>query len=302
MGRLKGCAMSEFKTYTVGFYLGTVGADGKAGKVSLQLRDMAAGKCPAYQHGTVKYELRDLRAFGNGTSFSGVFARLRADDIPHIGSPGGPEREIDLERDEGLIEKNHFLYFREHEILVYQANRSGSSVNQLGRYFSDAMNETVAFHPVIQPDALQRLMRSNAEVKRVVVSVARPTNPDWYPHDNWSAQLINLLRDSDGGRLHIEISAEGRGARRKSLPEKIKRAVREIMGHAHTSVARFSVEENGRDHEIDLVADRITGKAIVEMNGRYPVPEKMFSALRESRDEQLNVLKEIFGSEGRALD
>lgn len=295
--------MPEFKTYTAGFYQGVVGADGKAGKVSRELKNLVdAGNCPIYQHGNVKYELRDLRMFKNGASFSGVFARLRADDIPHIGAAGGPEREIDLGHDEGLIEKNHFLYFRESEILVYQANRSGSSVTRLGWYFSDLMNETAAFYPVIQPDALKRLLQQNSEVKHLEVSFARPTNADWYPSDIWAGQLFALLRDSGGGRLHVEISAEGRGARRKSLPEKIKRSVRELMAHTDMTVARFDINEDGHEHEIDLIADRLTSKVTVEMNGRYPLPERMFSALRESRNEQLHILREIFGNDGNTLD
>ncbi len=294
--------MPEYKTYVVGFFQGVVGPDGRKGRVSRTLRDLALSVCPIYTYGNVKYEIRDLRQFGNGSSFAGVFAKLRADDIPHIGVPGGAEREIELQRDEGLIEKNHFLYYREHELLVYQTNRNGSSVTQLGQYCSDILNETVAFHPIIQPDAMRRLLRPETLVKHLDLSFARPTNPSWYPRDNWGAQVVSLLRESGGGSMHVQISAEGRGANRRSLPRRVKQAVRDIMGNTNTRVARFLVEEDGHEHPIDLIADRIKGKVQVEMSGRYPVPDRMFRALREARDEQLSLLREIFGNGHQALD
>lgn len=293
----------ERKAYKVGFFVGKVGADGKAGTVSKLLGDLAESKCPVISRGDL-YEIRDLRSFKNGASFAGAFARLRTKDIPHIGEPGGPEREIDLAEKEGLLEKNHFLYFRQHELLVYQANQSGGGVTRFAEYISDIVNETTVFAPVLQPDAVKRLMSGTAALTKLELSFARPTATDFYPKENWSKELMHLMRSADAARAHIEISSKGFGRtpRKQHLGNRMKQAVRELVNNIDVRVAKVSVDEGGVEHAIDLIADRIKGRVEVEMNGRYPVPEKMFAALREVADDNAGLLREIFGDGYKALD
>lgn len=293
----------ERKTYKVGFFEGRIGADGKAGRVSAVLRDLAASGCPVISRGDL-YEIRDLRALKGGASFSGAFARLRTNDIPHIGEPGGPERPIDLAEKEGLLEKNHFLYFRQHELLVYQANRSGSGVTRFAEYISDIVNETTVFAPVLQPDALKRLVSGKANLTKLELSFARPTATDFYPKDNWNKELMHLMHSSDAARVHIEISSKGYGRNPpgRHLANRMKGAVRDLVNNIDVRVAKVNVDEGGVEHAIDLIADRIKARVEVEMNGRYPVPDRMFAALQEAANDNAGVLREIFGAGHKTLD
>src|SRR5690606_17843931 len=80
------------------------------------------------------YEIRGV--FQEGAEFRGAFVKIRSDQIPHAGSPGGVEREIGLRDNEGLIEKNHFIYRPSDELLIYESNGHGSRVSKLGAYLS----------------------------------------------------------------------------------------------------------------------------------------------------------------------
>jgi hypothetical protein len=295
------------KNYKVGFFVGKVGSDGKVGKVSAILKKLA-GQKKHLIHGagarTDKYEIRHLESFNDGASFTGVFAKIRLSDLPHIGEAGGPERELELAEKEGLIEKNHFLYFRRYEMLVYQANRNGGSEQRMAEYLSSSANETISFDPVLQPEPMKRLMRNELKITSLEVSFARPTNADWYPKDQFGKDLMGLLHGAEGARLHLSVHANGYGRRTKQhhLRDALKRTMREIVNHADTRVARVMVDDDDHEHPIDLIADRIRDSVVVPMNGRYPVTEKMFNALREVHDAQGHNFRDIFGDGHKKID
>lgn len=291
------------RSFRVNFYQGRVGADGHGGLVSHVLKELAGKKrCPVFARGDL-YEIRDLRMFKDGASFSGVFARLRTTEIPHIGTPAGAEREIDLAEEEGLLEKNHFLYSRKNELLTYQSNRNGCSVGKLGEYITDILGTTTIFAPVLHPEALRRIVRQDLPVTALEVSFARPTNTDLYPKDNWSKELLELMDSAEAARIFVRLSANnlGRNVRKRYLPKRLKKAMQELVDKVPVRVAKMTVEEDGETHPIDLIADRIQGQVQVEMDGRYPVPDRMFTALRKVTDDHAGVFNEIFGDARKAI-
>lgn len=291
----------ETKDYTVQFYVGQVGADGAAGQVSKLLRAIAQRKQPAtYRHKGMTYEIRDLKPHGEGaSSFTGVLAKFRTDDFPHIAAPGRQEREIVVGDDEGLIEKNHFLYFRKREMLVWQCNQQASTVAKLGDVLSEEANETVVFQPIFQPDAVRRLMRGEVVPRSLELSIAKPTNADFYPKNEWSRQLFSMMQLSGGARFKLVLTSDqrSRDPEQKSLAGRIKSAVRELVAKEMVTVARFQVEDDGVVHPLDLIEDRISTRQSVEMDGRYPAQGAMYAALRRARDEQQGALNDFFGTE-----
>lgn len=288
------------RKFKVGFFVGSVGAGGRDGRVSQVLLDLSQlPQCPVITSGDVLYQIRELVPFNNGASFRGVFAKIRTSDIPHIGSTDGEEREIDLEDDEGVLEKNHFLYYRQQELLVYQSNGNGSTVEAFGRYFSDIVNHTTVFNAILKADAMRRMMRADLEPRTIELSVARPTNPDLYPNDDWSSELFGLMAGVDGFKAHIKISAEGTGRARGRLMERAKRAAAALVNSGNANIARIKMA--GVEQPIDLIADRVIAQVSVEMNGRYPVPDEMFRALGEAKDQSVADLDAFFGGQN-ALD
>ena len=295
--------MNKTKTYKIEFYTGQVGAVGKAGKVSEQLDALSKlSHCPVITISTMSYEIRDLKKHQGG-SYSGVFAKYRTDDVPHAGSPNGPERLLDLSEHEGLIEKNYFLYQATHELLIYQRNGNGSTTSKLGKYFGEYMGETVVFNPVLQPEPTRRLLRSEAVPVSVDLSIARPTSSDMYSDDDWSDSIMSVLAGAGGVRLKLRITSDARSKNEEDhhLLGRVKRAVSGFVEGGAATVARVNVEEDGIKHPIDLIADRLISSQEVEMSGRYPIPQSMNSALRRARDEEKDALAEIFGANNDSL-
>lgn len=288
------------RKFRVGFFVGHVGAGGRDGQVSQTLLTLSQqARCQAITSGDILYQIRELVSFNDGTSFRGVFAKIRTTDIPHIGGTDGEEREIDLEDDEGVLEKNHFLYFQQHELLVFQSNGNGSTVEAFGRYFSDIVNHTTVFNAVLKADAMRRMMRADLEPRIIELSVARPTNPDLYPNNDWSSELFGLMAGINGFKAHIKISAEGTGQARGKLTELVKRAAAAMVNNGNASIARIKMA--GIEQPIDLIADRVIAQVSVEMNGRYPVPDQMFQALGKAKDQSAGDLDAFFGGQN-ALD
>jgi hypothetical protein len=293
-------SMPETKRYTIEFHVGQVGADGRAGRVSDLLRQIAQGQAATvFRRNELTYEVRELTSHHNGASFSGVLAKFRTDDFPHVGEPGGPEHPLDIEENEGLIEKNHFLYFRQRELLVWQRNRNGSSSSRLADCLSDVANETVVLNPVYQPEAVRRLMRGGVRPLALEFSVARPTNPELLPRNQWSNALMRVMNEAGGARFYMRITSDQRSTdrERQSLSNRIKAAARELADMEGVNVLRFRVDDGGIEHPLDLIEDRIVSRQDVEMEGRYPISHSMFSALRNAREEQQAALNEYFGLE-----
>lgn len=293
------------KTYVVEFYVGQMGADGNAGRVSALLKRMVNGRVhKVFEQGEHVFEVRDLTSHNEGVSFSGVLAKFRSDDLPHVGEPGGNEEELPIQDNQGLIEKNHFLYFRNRELLVWQRNRNGCGITRFEKCLSEASGETTIFNPVYQPDAARRLMRGEVTPLSLEFSMARPTNPEFFPKNEWNEGVMDIMSRAGGARFHIKITSDQRSGDRdkRTLAQRMKAAGKELAGMDGIGVVRFDVDDNGVRHPIDLIADRITSRQSVEMNGRYPVKEAMFAALRKGRDEEKRALNEYFGVAGHALD
>jgi len=292
----------DSKRFKVRFYVGQVGAAGGDGLVSAALDAMSTGGCPVTEIGNISYEIRGLLRFNDGATFRGVFARFRSDDLPHVGTPGGGEHELDIEPDDGLLEKNYFLYFRQHQLLVYQENGNGSAVGRLGEYFTRFFGTTTVFQPVLQPDATRRLLRQDVEPMSLELSFARPTNTDWFPADDFSRELLALMNSARAPSVRLLLKGGGRGSNRQPLSRRIKRSIVGLMGHADVKVARLVVDDNEGRHPIDLIADRLTHHIDVQMAGRYPVERSVFSGLMEAKDEHNDALEAIFGAGDGILD
>lgn len=271
--------MTQSKTYKVGFYtFGTL--NNFPGTIADQLSQwINPASAPTIERNSTKYEIRNL-VIGRG-QYKGYIGKLRYDDLPHASkSGGGDERELDLAEDEGLLEKNFFIYDIVNGILIYQHHGNGTSYAQFASYLTDAIGATVSVNPVIQPDALRRLMRGDAEPKMVELSIAKPA-ANFVGEAEMTRELVALMNGSEGMRLSMKISlGRGRNPVRR-LAEGVKGMVAELMDHGVVSVAKFHVSEDGDTHPIDLMTDRVVGEVRVEIFGRYPSSTGMFTALQD---------------------
>ncbi len=283
------------KTYKINFYTGYIGREDNDDKVSDIFRELTKkDPCPPCTIDDYTYEIRELRAFGNG-SFNGILAKFRSDDIPHIGAPGGEERDIEMEEGEALIEKNHFIFYQDYELLVFQSNRNGSSTRALSTYLGDYKNDTVRFAPVLQLDPMRRLLHSEAKPRKIELSFARPSK-DWIKrnHTQFSNGIIKLLSEAGGSRINLTITPPRKSFLHMGMKEVVRNLLEEVP--EDVKVARMNVLEGDVEHPIDLIADRLFSKKTVDMNGRYPNTKGMFRALQEALDDHSITLRKIFGN------
>ena len=296
--------MDEFKAFGVHFFVGQVGANDEAGHLKDMLQSIIDDQLVTVStYGSMTYEIRDLESHSNGATYTGVLAKFRTDDFPHVGEPGGEEEELNIGDNQGLIEKNHFIFHRQNQLLVWQVNGNASSEKRLGEVLSDISNETVVFNPVFQPDAVRRLMRGNVTPLSLEFTIARPTNTDLIPRNQWNEGLLSLMGQAGGARFSAKITSDSRSAegdKRKLMP-RMKSALKELSGMDGVTKAKFIVEEDGIKHPLDLLEDRVKSSQTVEMIGRYPSVRSMYSALRRAKTEQQAALDEYFGQDGNAL-
>lgn len=262
------------------------------------------GPCPALQIGRYIYEIREFQTFGNGASYRGALAALRHDDLPHAARPQGAERELQLAEDEGLLEKTYFLYYRNQELLVIQRNKRVGGVGRLARYLSEIANETVSFDPILLPEPLKRLLNGDAQTRVLELTVARPRNPDLVPKGAWASQIMAVLSGSGGLRINLTIRGNARSQKddeRFLRKKQVLRAIEELTHVAEVKKAKMLIEEDGDEHPIDLITDRIASEIEVEVNGRYPNADGIFRGLQQAREEKRAFLNEVLGENGKQL-
>ncbi|ANJ66038.1 hypothetical protein A9404_00370 [Halothiobacillus diazotrophicus] len=285
--------MPESKTYKIGFYTFGTSNDFEGSITDYFQSWIDAGQAPTVESRSTKFELRRLSRRGN--FIRGFIGKLRFDDLPHASRPGGQERELNLDDDEGLIEKNFFIYSITHNALIYQHQGYGSTYLQFGNYLTEAIGDTVSVNPIIQPDALRRLMRGNVEPKMVELSIAKPA-ANFLGESAITREIVSLMNSSEGMQMYMRFSlGRGRHTRLQRLSSGFKDTVAELMDHGVVSVARFHVSEDGDTHPIDLLTDRITDSVVVELSGRYPAETDILHALIASWNENQEIVLESIG-------
>jgi hypothetical protein len=286
------------KEYTVKFYAGTIGADGDHATIAAAFLALQARQAPyILQEGESSYLVKDLETWNHNRSFRGVFAKVRMTGLPHVGDTAGAEQELDLQPTEGLLEKNHFIFTARRELLSYQENFYGPSTAMLGRYLTRFVRTAIDFGPVIKADAMRRFMNGNTELKKLELSIARPTNPAAFPANDFSQPMLDLMHTSDSMTLQLQLSANGPGQRGNSLAPEVKNLVRTLIQRNAVKSAKATVQEEGTMVPLDLISDRIAVRKDVEMDGRYPVPQSVYAALDEARTDVAAELNEYFGNE-----
>lgn len=282
------------KPFTVRFFVGNVGPKGSASTVSEALAQLLKATTPHTVEGSeYAYIVRSLEELPYG--FRGVICKLRLSDIPHKGSLSGTEEELALASNEGLIEKNYFIFYSDHQLLVFQDNFHGTSMAMFSHFLTTFVKAATTFNPVIRAETLSRLMAGDTEVRKIDLSIARPTNPDLFPKDDFSVELLRLLQSSDAARISVKLTANGPGMRGNTLYNNVKNSLRSLVESNSVKKAQVEVESDGRIMPIDLVADRLYSRQIVEMKGRYPYPPLMFQALETARSEMSDELAQYFG-------
>lgn len=286
--------MAKSKKVTIDFWQARVDDEIRSlGEVFEALR----GAAPAQRIGTMYFEVRRLSL--HRRCYRGELAKIRQDDIPHAGAPGGVERDLALAEHEGLVEKNFFHYHADRNVLVYQRNGNGSASARLGQYLGLCAERRVAFDPVLQLEPMRRLMRGGVRVRVADVRVATPQNPDMYANETINHHLMKVLQGTGAYGFQMIAKAAPLSVAdpaRVFLHDRVRSAVAELVRENAVDRAVLDIEDadNVRS-SIDLIKDRMVVVKPVEKPGRYFDPVGMHAALQEAFDDRREQLDELFG-------
>lgn len=250
--------------------------------------------------GQTGYFISGLHETEYENEFGGAFSKLRKDNLPKIGNEHGIEKDIELLEGDGLIEKNYFLYDANRNLIIWQQNRNASHIVRFQDYLCDQMPNSTKIVPVVEKDAMQRIMQGDVSLAAFDVSFALPTNPDMIPVDANTQKIYELMTglNVDSIRIHASANAPGRGADKtiKATAKKMLQAIKAMPG---TRIVR--AKTRGTDEHIDLIAERLTTEITVKMDGHYPNTDSMFAGLSKAMDNVSEDLEQIFSSDENKL-
>lgn len=277
------------KQFGVRFYKGNVLNSGVLVSDILQQLYTAHQGGQTYPHvsgSSVAYELRDFTSLNNGSVFTGVLAVLR-DDAPNIRDGQGNERPITMQPGDRLIEKNHFVFYKERQLLAWQVNARASHVSRFEQYLSTAAGAIVGFDDIISAASFKRI--SEGVVKKLEVRIAAPKNPALIPSTDWTSRAFQMMSGVGATSIKIDVSTRtGKG-----LMDGVKQVIHQLKDSAEAE--SIKVKLAGDSEPVDLVADSIRGKVSVNMVGLYPDPIDMFAQLQHLKDAKKGELDEFFG-------
>lgn len=277
------------KHFGVRFYKGNVIQQGTSvSDILLQLFNahVAGHPYPHVPDGTLAYELRNFTSLNGGAVFTGVLAVLR-DDAPNIRDHHGVERTLALQPGERLIEKNHFIFYKERQLLAWQVNARASHVSRFEQYLSAASSLVVGFDDIITAASFKRL--NEGIVKKLEVKIAAPKNPGLVPATDWTSQAMQMMSGVGATSIKIDVSTRTK----KGLVDGVKQLIHKLADSAEAE--SIKVKLAGDSEPVDLVAESIKGKVSVNMVGLYPDPIDMFAQLQQLKDAKKGALDEFFG-------
>jgi hypothetical protein len=233
-------------------------------------------------------------------SYAGQFRKFRTSDLPEIGAAGEDAQALELAENQGLVERNFFVFYPEHNVLGWCRNGHGNTAMQFGSFLGNLWGTRVTLNPILQPDAVHRFMRGEVQLKRLEITIPRPTNPDMYPDDDYSRATMELMNSAGADSLHLVMGID---TRRKdtegTLKAHWKHTLARLSGMAST--AKAVVYDDGIEHPIDLIADRISSPQDIETNARFPPAATLYAAIDTAREECRGAIHDYFGSLGTAL-
>jgi len=293
----------EEREYRIDFFQLSVVANGALGTAYDIFLEIAAGNLPSVgASGGYTREIFDLSRRQRPASFSGQFRKFRTSDLPEVGAAGSRAEELELAEGEGLIERNFFVYYRQHSLLGWHVNGHASTPRQLATFLAQATGSKVAAEPVPMAGAIDRLLRGRVDVKRITASVARPTNADLVADDEYSDEVMALLTGLEGDSMHISIGIDSRrGDTAGRLATRAKNFLQSMLARGATT-ARADVMEDGVEYPIDLILDRVISHQYAETNAKFPPSGTMYQLIDNAHRDHRADFQAHFGEEGRILD
>lgn len=194
--------------------------------------------------------------------------------------------DVQLLPGHGLVEKNHFLFFSDLNLIVFQRNAHAGRNSHLQAYLNCPQFAHVSLTQILTTDSYSKLLNGDA-LKKVEISLRRPAAA-LHQEDTFLSPLINQFQGNKPSHVKLVLSAEKGG----SLPIELKDSLIKLARFGRTRVARASLID---DTLVDLLMDRVVGSFLAELqpNGRA-LPNHMFAGLASAKDQCADDLENFF--------
>lgn len=286
--------------YRIEFYEVSLTPTASAPSPTASLSTLVGSTTPQLFHDSgITRELFDLER--RPGRITGSLRKFRTHDLPEIGAPGVAAHEIDLDDNQGLIEKNFWALYEADSILLWHANGNANTAKQFERTLTHLLGTRVHITPLVRRDALHRLLEGTLILRSLEVSIPRPRHSDFFPEEEWNRNIMNAMSAAEGDRIKVTITSDSRITDHARLSDRMKRALEELVTDRAASTVKVNVEENGLIHPVDLLADRIFSTQMIEHDGRYPGRESMYGAFDEALNEERAEITAILGEGGTRL-
>lgn len=215
---------------------------------------------------------------GTSHRIYGDLVRIRMDDLPEKCDKNGKKEPLSLDEDEGLGESNAFMIDSDRGILAIQRNKFGVSPGTLCRYLLEKSNRDGAYHfnPILSGSGLQKLKKLST-IRRIEIRLARVAPQHGLQPNQSISRTVDILNEYGGAYLNLTLSmSHSPGSMDKP---KLLRFIRDAFSSAdHPPVEKFLItgydDDNGdgKNDIIDLLADRINYKSLIEVGSKKSIP------------------------------
>lgn len=257
---------------------------------------IALDKKPDNTDADEKYQIRSISSNNKGNVFKAVFGRCRYNENLEQASEESEDKEVKLLPGHGLVEKNHFLFYKENNLIVYQKNGNGSNIAKLQRYLALLTKKHIALESVLKEDSYTKLLNSGP-LKKLEISIVPPPFAE-IEEEHWLYEAIEEFKSDNAKRIKIILSAE----KGKSLSESYKTPLTNLTRAGWTKIARATVIEQDnsdaskiKDEIIDLLLDKVKQEFTVHFSENKKIdPQDIWRGLAGAKDACNSQLKAYF--------
>lgn len=291
------------KTYTFEFYTISPDADDLFSMpVSQAFEGIIDGSLisSSRSYGSTR-EFYGVKRWSAANSYSGQIRKIRQSELPEVGAPGRNSKQLILDPDEGVIERNFFVYYEDSSLLVFHRNDDGNAASHFAQLLSAAVGVLYLAHPVIQPDQAEKLLHGKLDIKKFSVKIPKPTNPRLYPQDTNSARALELLDNSGADNIEVTFTVDKKiETSAGRLSSSIQSSIGSLLSLGATK-AKIEVDDHGRIYPIDLIANRLYSKQSISTNSTFPPSESMYKLADKAKADKEESINAYFGTGTRII-
>lgn len=291
--------MSDVKNYRIEFYQLSFKPSAKLGSLSDAFQSVLDSTSPsASNREGYTREIWGLKKRDDG-SFVGELRKFRNSNIPDKGAPGKDSSPIPLEQDEGIIERNFFVFFPRYNIVGWHRNYIACGINRFSLFLTAIFESSVKAAPLLEKEAVARLMRGDIKMKKIQLTIPRPRNPELYPDTDFSQKTLELLGDAGADTMQIVMGINTRrGDSNGRLHQNVKFAMQELVDFGAKKAVIEVFDADGVVHPVDLIADRIVSTQSVVTDASFPPAGTMYRLIDTAYAENWESINAYIGAEG----